>query len=167
MATREEVLETLVQDAVKEGRDLGEESQAIIDEIEAEQQKSRVKALSVKERLRRRLLSGYIDIPFEDQDGTFNIRMRVPDPSQRQQMIAYQMEAEKALDEEDEKTLIELDRKMAELMGEVCIDLDADYIQAGQGFGVDVIPILLGVIVGSVPVNMEDYQFFRSPSPGS
>ena len=167
MLTREEELQVLVDQANAEGRDLGAESKEVMDEIEEEQRQDRLKSLSVKERLRRRLLSGYIDIPFEDGDGTFNVRMNLPSPAQRRQMIRYQMDAEKAIDEGNEEALTELDRQMCVLLGELCMDFDADYIQAGEGFGVDIIGKLMAVIVGTRPVNMEDYQFFRSLPSGT
>ena len=164
--SREEQLEALVNEATAQDRDLGAESRAVTDEIEKSQKQDRIKVLSVKDRLRRRILSGYIDLPFKDQDGTFHVRMKLPEPDQTRRMIQLQMQAEKVIDEtpEDaEEQLVNLDRQMCELMADLCMDLDADYIQAGKGFGRDVIQDMMGVITGARPVNMEDYQFFRSP----
>lgn len=165
--SREEELEELVNQAQAEGRDLGAEAKAVVEEIEEEQRVDRDKALTVKDKLRRRLLSGYLDIPLDGPDGPFNIRMMIPEPAERQRFIRLQMETERIIDNppvDVEQVLIRLDAEMCSIIGAHCPDLDAEYIQAGKGFGVDIIGQLMNVITGIRPVNMENYRFFRSPS---
>jgi len=162
--SNEDILKAVIDEAAAEGRDLGAEAQAVIEEIEKEERIDRSRALTTKERLKRRLVRGYIDIPFDDDLGSFNVKMRLPSPSQRRQFIQLTVESEKALTENDEETLRRLDAEMMDMIGDLCMDFDADYIKSGENFGIDVIFKLMSVIVGAEPVNMDEYKFFRSPS---
>ena len=161
--TREEELQALVSEGIAEGRDFEAESLAVIDEIEEGQREDRARSLSIKERLKRRLISGYIDVPFNDDLGEFNIKLRLPSPAQRKRFIELTIETEKAIEGNDEDELVALDGEMCEIIGSLCMDFDADYIKSGEGFGVDIIQKLMQVIVGFEPVKMEEYRFFRSP----
>lgn len=90
--TREQALQDLVNEETSKGRDLGAESQAVIDEIEEDQRIDRRRALTTKDRLKRRLLTGYVEIPFKDDLGEFNVKMRLPSPGQRKRFLQLQIE---------------------------------------------------------------------------
>lgn len=160
--SNEENLQAIVEKAIAEGHDFDAEVSGAIEEIEEAREQDTRRALTIKERLKRRLLSGYIEIPFKDDMGDFVIRLRLPSPAQRKILLQLTLETEKYIEEENEEELDRLDDEMCNLVGHLCLDFDAAYLKSGENFGVDVIQKLMRSIIGLEPVRMEEYKFFRS-----
>jgi len=125
---------------------------------------------SGKQKLLNRLKNRFSPVIFDDgEGGTFTINMHVPTPDLQRRLHMIRQEVKTALENQDEKRLIELDLEWSEHLGALCVDPDynAEFWRTGKGFDVDVPARLMNVAMGLDFRDQEEARSFRGLQTGS
>lgn len=135
-------------------------------EIASEIEESIEEAMAIKARLLNQLKTGFINIPFQDSNGEFLIKVRVPDPELRNRLWVLFTQITESTNKGEAESLLKLNDELSDCLAQLTPELDSDYWKEGKGYNAEIPQKILGIGLGLDPVRIEELKFFSGSLVG-